>query len=58
VTRERILHGLDILILQLANGETSLPEGWDLHEWTYVKGIASAGVTQVAGRLRESLRGL
>ena len=51
MTRDRIATGLELLVLQLANGETSLPEGWQAHEWQYLKGIASAAIYQWHGRL-------
>jgi hypothetical protein len=50
MTRERIAEGLELLTLQLANGETSLPDGWAPHEWMYVKGLASALVWQTRAR--------
>lgn len=51
MTRERIAEGLELLTLQLANGETSPPPGWQAHEWAYLKGIASAAIWQLHGRL-------
>ena len=51
MTRERIADGLEILCLQLANGDTSVPPGWEPHEWAYVKGLASASVIQLQLRL-------
>lgn len=51
MTRDRIAEGLEELVLQLANGETSLPDGWEPHEWAYLKGLASAAIWQVRARL-------
>ena len=45
MTRERIAEGLELLLLQLANSETTAPpEGWLPHEWAYIKGIASSAI--------------
>ena len=52
MTRERIADGLEILCLQLANGDTSLPPGWEPHEWAYLKGLASGAIWPVVTRLR------
>jgi hypothetical protein len=40
MTRERLADGLELLCLQLANGETTIPEGWTPLDWQTVKGIA------------------
>jgi hypothetical protein len=51
MTRERIADGLELLLLQLANGETTAaPDGWLPHEWIYIKGIASSAIWQVRSR--------
>lgn len=52
MTRERIADGLEILCLQLANGDTSIPPGWQPHEWAYVKGLASGAIINVYLRLQ------
>jgi hypothetical protein len=57
MTRERIADGLELLVLQLANGETTLPEGWESHEWAYVKGLASGALWPVIPRLRAPEKG-
>jgi hypothetical protein len=52
MTRDRIAEGLELLTLQLANGDTiAPPEGhingvpvWTPHEWAYIKGIASNAI--------------
>jgi hypothetical protein len=45
MTRERIAEGLELLTLQLANGDTiAPPESWTSHEWMYIKGIASHAI--------------
>jgi hypothetical protein len=48
MTRERIADGLELLCLQLGNGQTDAmpPEGWTSHEWAYVKGLATGAVMQ------------
>jgi len=51
MTRERIADGLELLTLQLANGETARPPGWDEHEWAYIKGLASAAIWTMRVRL-------
>jgi len=51
MTRERIAEGLELLTLQLANGDTiAPPEGWQPHEWTYIKGIASHAIWTTRAR--------
>lgn len=52
MTRDRIAEGLELLVLQLANGETSLPADWQPHEWAYVKGLASGAIWPLHLRLR------
>lgn len=47
MTGERIVYGLSLLVLQLANGESSLPEGWTPHEWAYIRGLASAAILRM-----------
>jgi hypothetical protein len=51
MTRARIAEGLELLTLQLANGESSLPDGWQPHEWAYLKGLACAAIWNVRARL-------
>lgn len=51
MTRERIADGLEILCLQLAKGETSLPDGWAAYEWAYIKGLGSGAIWPVHVRL-------
>jgi hypothetical protein len=51
MTREQITEGLELLVLQLANGESHLPKGWTPHEWAYLKGVASHAILQVRDRL-------
>lgn len=52
MTRERIAEGLELLTLQLANGDTiAPPEGWQTHEWAYIKGIASHAIWTQRARL-------
>jgi len=51
MTRDRIAEGLELLVLQLANGDTvAPPAGWAPHEWTYIKGIASHAVWTIRAR--------
>lgn len=50
---EQIIDGLDLLVLQLAN-DADVPDGWEPHEWAYVKGIASGGILRLRDRLRET----
>lgn len=52
MTRQRIADGLELLVLQLANGETvAAPAGWEPHEWAYVKGVASSAIWNIHLRL-------
>lgn len=53
MTRQRIIDGLDLLIMGLANPGTLLdpPDGWDEREWAYVKGIASGELVRLRDRL-------
>jgi hypothetical protein len=50
MTRERLAEGLELLVLQLANGDTTLPDGWQPHEWAYLKGIASHAIWTLRAR--------
>jgi hypothetical protein len=51
MTRERIAEGLERLTLQLASGETTTPpEGWQPHEWAYVKGLAHGAIWMMRAR--------
>jgi hypothetical protein len=50
MTRDQILEGLSILVLQLAN-DADVPDGWQPHEWAYVKGIASGEILRLRDRL-------
>lgn len=57
MTRQRIIEGLELLVLQLANGQmTATPDGWDSLEWVYLKGVASAAVLGLQRRLKEGGR--
>jgi hypothetical protein len=49
MTRQRILDGLSLLVMGLANPGTLLdpPDGWELHEWAYVKGVASHAILRL-----------
>jgi hypothetical protein len=59
LTRDRIIEGLELLALQLANGDTvAPPEGhingvpvWTPHEWAYIKGIASSAILNLRAHL-------
>lgn len=53
MTRQRIIDGLDLLIMGLANPGTLLdpPDGWEPHEWAYVKGIASGELVRLRERI-------
>jgi hypothetical protein len=50
MTRDRLADGLEILCLQLANGETAIPPGWDPHEWATLKGIALNAIWTIRTR--------
>jgi hypothetical protein len=50
MTRERIAEGLELLTLQLANNQHTLPDGWTLEEWIYIKGIASHAIWTTRAR--------
>jgi hypothetical protein len=52
ITRSTIVEGLSTLILQLAN-EADVPDGWEPHEWAYVKGIASGAIIRLRTQLQE-----
>jgi hypothetical protein len=56
VTRARIAEGLQLLVLGLANPGTLTdpPDGWEPHEWAYVKGLASGEIWRLA-RLVETV---
>lgn len=47
MNRERILAGLSLLVMQLANGESLQPPDWSAHEWAYVKGLASGAILRM-----------
>lgn len=50
MTRTRIAEGLQLLVMTLANPGTfpDPPEGWEPHEWMYVKGLASSDILRLA----------
>jgi hypothetical protein len=51
MTRDRIAEGLELLTLQLANGDTiATPEGWQPLEWTYIKAIAHVAIWSMRAR--------
>ncbi len=50
MTREQIAEGLSLLVMQLAN-DADVPDGWQPHEWAYVKGIASGEILRLRDRL-------
>jgi hypothetical protein len=51
MTRERIAEGLELLTLQLANGDTTVPPDGSLpHEWAYLKGIACHAIWTTRAR--------
>ena len=52
ITRSTIVEGLSTLILQLAN-DADVPDGWEPHEWAYVKGVASGAIIRLRTHLRE-----
>ena len=41
MTMQKIVDGLELLVLQLANDETRKPDDWTDAEWAYLKGVAS-----------------
>lgn len=52
VTRAQIADGLSVLVLRLANGNAdTTPDGWQPHEWAYVKGIAAGELIRLRDRL-------
>lgn len=50
----KILAGLQELILRLGNNVeiTVPPDGWQPHEWSYVKGIACGQILRLCDRLK------
>jgi hypothetical protein len=51
LTRARIDAGLELLTLQLANGDRhGPPDGWASHEWAYIKGVASSAIMSLRAR--------
>lgn len=50
MTRARIAEGLQLLALQLACFQLvdGAPQGWESHEWAYIKGLASAEILRLA----------
>ena len=50
MTRQQIADGLECLAEQLAN-DRHVPEGWESHEWAYVKGVASGEILRLRDRL-------
>lgn len=55
MTRDKIAVGLQMLTLLLANRQPTHepPDGWTVHEWAYVCGVASAAIM----RLRDDVAG-
>ena len=53
MTREQIIAGLDLVIFHLANDGAPVPDGWSPHEWSYVRGLASAELFGLVARLRK-----
>ncbi|MEP7304187.1 MAG: hypothetical protein ABJA98_01590 [Acidobacteriota bacterium] len=51
MTRQQMADGLEAVVDRLANGQDEPPAGVSVHEWAYVKGIASAAIL----RLKDSL---
>lgn len=53
MTRARIADGLTriVLILATADLRDDVPDGWEPHEWAYVKGLASGAVIQLRDQL-------
>jgi hypothetical protein len=55
VTRGQIIQGLEDLVGRLADpSRDEPPAGLELHEWTYIKGLASGVVMQLRDRLIEA----
>ncbi len=53
MTRQRIADGLMLLVLELASPSKTYsvsdqPDGWEPHEWAYVKGLASGETLRLA----------
>jgi hypothetical protein len=48
VTAAQIAEGLTAIVLRLANPEApdTLPPGWTMHEWAYVRGIAAGAIAR------------
>lgn len=46
MTRARIAEGLMLIVMGLANSDNLAepPEGWEPHEWAYVRGLASGEI--------------
>ncbi len=59
MTRDQIVDGLSLLVMQLANDQDSrnVPNGWQPHEWAYLKGIASHAILRARALLIELPRG-
>ncbi len=59
MTRDQIVEGLTLLVLQLANGGDTcdVPQGWQPHEWAYLKGVASHAILRARSLLLELPRG-
>jgi len=51
MTRDQIADGLSILVLQIANNDLHLPNGWQPHDWAYVRGLASFRILELRDRL-------
>jgi len=59
MTRSEIVAALELLVERISGGAPieEPPTGLTLHEWYYVKGIASAAVLQLRDNLRRDLVG-
>lgn len=45
ITKLRILEGIDLIVARLFADDVS-PDGWEPHEWSYVRGLAHAAILQ------------
>lgn len=51
MTREKIVEGLSLLVLHLANGHADPPPNWEEHEWAYLKGLACGELLRLRDRI-------
>jgi hypothetical protein len=58
MTHDHIVAALKLIMLRLANQDDlrDPPPELELHEWAYVKGIASHAILQLIDRLRNAER--